>query len=74
MGLEHQFRQRVECAGGEFLRFEAGCVFFRAMPSLDDPEPPPIRLFAFACSSEDVRLALKSYHEKLAIDLWEQLI
>ena len=74
MSVEFQFEQAVRSAGGQFLGLEAGVVIFRAKPSTDDPEPPPIRLFAFACNSEDVRLALKSYHEKLSIDQWEALI
>jgi hypothetical protein len=74
MALDFQFRQRVEAAGGEFLRLESGCVYFRAKASVDDPAPSPIRLFAFACTTEGVRLALKSYYEKLAIDVWESLV
>jgi hypothetical protein len=69
MSLEHQFRQRIECAGATFVKLENGMVYFQ-----DTPDKPIISLYAFACDRENIRLAIKSQREMLAVDLWEQLI
>lgn len=69
MSLEHQFRQRVESCGAIFVRLEGGSVYFR-----DTLDKPIISLYAFACDTENIRLAIKGQREMLAVDLWEVLI
>jgi hypothetical protein len=69
LGLEFQFRQRIESAGAIFVKFEGGSVYFR-----DAPDKPVISLYAFCCDAENIRLAIKGQREELSIDQWEKLI
>ena len=68
MSLEHQFRQRIECAGATFVKLENGMVYFQ-----DTPDKPIISLYAFCCDRDNILLAIKSQREKMLVDHWESL-
>jgi hypothetical protein len=64
-----QIRDLVERAGAVYLGMTNDCVQFAPHPG-----GQVISLYLFACRSvEDVRLALKSYRERLSVDVWQTL-
>jgi hypothetical protein len=69
MSLEDKFRTTVQSAGAIFIGLQDGCVIFQSSAG-----SPPIRVYAFSCDLQSVRLALKAEREKLAVDVWEALI
>lgn len=57
MTMAGHYKQIVEGAGAQFLRVENGIVYFR------DGDGATLSLYAFACTPENVSLALKAARE-----------
>jgi hypothetical protein len=60
------FRLLIERAGGELVGVKNGEILFRA-----DADSPVCSLYPFACTEENVRLALKSVAEAKKAAMWE---
>jgi hypothetical protein len=65
-GWARDFKLLIERCGAEFLGVEAGTILFRG-----GPNEPVCSLYPFACTEENIRLALKSELEKKRSAQWE---
>jgi hypothetical protein len=65
---DNPFRKIVEAAGAEFVAETPTLVFFRA-----SGDGRVMSLYRVACTGENVRLAIKSAHERVQIELQREV-